>query len=239
MTPECHIVRDIQPLYQEGLVSDGTAAFVRQHLETCNACRAAYAAAQAGRALEDAAAQNRQPGQEAHALLALKKKLRRRAALTALLVAGCLLLLLGLLRCFPVYRIARVASLSYYDAGPLSLLASIGSPADRAQAEAVLRQADAAFADLTHTSAENEAQYGLLSRYATPAERGAVRETHTLELWSAHLEETTGYLWVYYSQETFDADGATVSGSARVPSLWRVERNAAGQWSVTQIREHP
>ena len=29
MTPECHIVRDIQPLYQEGLVSDGTAAFVR------------------------------------------------------------------------------------------------------------------------------------------------------------------------------------------------------------------
>ena len=80
MTPECHIVRDIQPLYQEGLVSDGTAAFVRQHLETCNACRAAYAAAQAGRALEDAAAQDRQPAQEAHALLSLKKKLRRRAA---------------------------------------------------------------------------------------------------------------------------------------------------------------
>ena len=112
MTPECHIVRDIQPLYQEGLVSDGTAAFVRQHLETCDACRAAYATAQAGRALEDAAAQDRQPAQEAHALLSLKKKLRRRAALTALLVAGCLLLLLGLLRCFPVYRIARVASLA-------------------------------------------------------------------------------------------------------------------------------
>ncbi len=40
MKHECSIVRDILPLYAENMVSEDTAAFVKEHLESCPACRA-------------------------------------------------------------------------------------------------------------------------------------------------------------------------------------------------------
>ena len=39
MKNECSYVRDILPLYYEGMVSEETAEFVKQHLETCDECR--------------------------------------------------------------------------------------------------------------------------------------------------------------------------------------------------------
>lgn len=39
MKNECNIIRDILPLYIEGLASADTVAFVEEHLEKCSECR--------------------------------------------------------------------------------------------------------------------------------------------------------------------------------------------------------
>ncbi len=39
MKHECSIVRDLLPLYAENMVSEDTAAFVEEHLESCPTCR--------------------------------------------------------------------------------------------------------------------------------------------------------------------------------------------------------
>jgi RNA polymerase sigma factor (sigma-70 family) len=62
--------------------------------------------------------------------------------------------------------------------------------------------------------------------------------THSLELWSAHLGADEGWIWVYYSSETVSRDGSTARGSWNIPSLWRVEKNESGDWVVVQIVEH-
>ena len=112
---------------------------------------------------------------------------------------------------------------------------------DRAEAQSILRQADAAFHDCKHTSAENEELYGVLSRYATATDRwnDVSFVNHSLELWSAHLDDTEGYIWVYYSYEAINSEGQVVSGSKNIPSLWTVEKDTTGEWVVTGIKEHP
>ena len=117
----------------------------------------------------------------------------------------------------------------------------IGSASDRREAQAVLRLADQAFNDVQHTDTENEERYGLLARYATDTDNygDTAFNEHSLELWSAHLGKDEGWIWVYYSSETFNHDGSTACGSWKVPSLWRVEKNESGEWIVVQIREHP
>lgn len=42
MRNECNIIRDILPLYAENMVSSDTAAFVEEHLKSCEACRKEY-----------------------------------------------------------------------------------------------------------------------------------------------------------------------------------------------------
>ena len=42
MKHECSIVRDLLPLYAEGMLSQESTAFVKEHLESCDDCRAAY-----------------------------------------------------------------------------------------------------------------------------------------------------------------------------------------------------
>ena len=39
MKNECSIIRDILPLYVENMVSEDTSEFVKEHLESCPACR--------------------------------------------------------------------------------------------------------------------------------------------------------------------------------------------------------
>ena len=74
---------------------------------------------------------------------------------------------------------------------------------------------------------------------ATSSERGAADEKHSLELWSAHFDSDSGYMWVYYSAATYDANGNPISQSADIPSLWTVEKNETGEWVVVGIKEHP
>jgi hypothetical protein len=163
----------------------------------------------------------------------------QKAARVAAGIAAVLIILCVLLHVFPVYRLWDISS-DYYDSDQIAMALSIGSAADRRQAQAVLRLAEEAFSDTAHTAAENEKEYGLLARYATAIDlyEDAAWNEHSLKLWSAHLDENEGWLWVYYSSETFNHDGTAARGSWRIPSLWKVEKDDSGQWVVVQIREH-
>ncbi len=232
MKNECSIVRDLLPLYAENMVSQATAAFVREHLDNCPDCRAELAAL-----VKDEPAIPTQAVQDAAALVTIKKKLRKKLTVAVTAAMLCLLTAAVLLQIFPIYRIARVQITNDYTRDQLADLVYIGSPADRSLAQAVLRQADAAFADCRHTQEENRRLYGPLARYATDAERGAAYTEYTLQLWSAHLGETSGTLWVYYSHRAFDANGDVICGSSNIPSYWTVEKNADGEWIVVNVRE--
>ena len=152
--------------------------------------------------------------------------------LTIAVLAGCV-------HYFPLYRIVKVWWPSYFETGEITQLAYIGSEEDREIAREVLEMAEAVFSDLDTPGEELEGKYGLLKRYAVAAERGAVAESHSLELWSAHFHSTDGTMWVCYSQEAYDKNGETICGSWDIPSLWYLEKNAAGEWEVVGIKEHP
>lgn len=243
MNRECSVIRDLLPLYHEGMVSGETAEFVREHLGRCAAC-AAEAAEGATPPPSVAKAEESMDENVLRTLRLLRKKLRRRLLRAVAIVAAVVLTVTILLQLFPVYRILEIGPHvmgRYYSRQEIAMALSIGASADRAAAQSVLRLADEAFNDTRHTRAENEAAYGLLARYATATDSydgDASYNTHSLELWSAHLDENEGWLWVYYSSETFDRDGGTLCGSWRIPSLWRVARDSGGGWAVTAIKEH-
>ena len=240
MRNECNFIRDILPLYIEGMVSDDTVEFVKEHLEKCPECKEEYESMKKeGKLSEVTLGDNEQRADEAHALITLKKKLRKKKTGLISITAICVVVVITLLHLFPIYRIAQVGGTSYYNSSEIAKLAYIGSSSDRTEAQAILRLADKAFNDHSHTDAENDEEYGVLSRYATNAERRASITTHSLELWSAHLGDTEGYLWVYYSYEAVDSDGDTVCGSYNIPALWKVEKDETGTWIVTDIKEHP
>lgn len=239
MENECSFVRDILPLYFENMVSEDTAAFVKQHLENCPECAAELEKMNSGKELDVATVSHRE--NDAKVITAMKKKIRKKKWIAVSIIAACLVLIATLLHYFPVYRYAEVGGTSYYTSSEIAKLLSIGSRADRAEAQAVLRQADKAFNDVRHTREENEEEYGLLARYATATDSyaDASFNVHSLELWSAHLGKEEGWIWVYYSSETFNHDGSTAYGSWNIPALWKVEKNDNGEWVVVQIREHP
>ena len=166
------------------------------------------------------------------------KKLRR---YQFRIIAAIIIAMGVLLHIFPVYRIPHIVLNDYYSTEQIAKALYIGSASDRKEAQTVLRLADKAFMDVRSTRAENEEEYGLLSRYATPTDSycDTAFYEHSLELWSAHLGEDEGWIWVFYSSETFRHDGSTTNGSWRIPSLWKVEKNDTGEWVVVEIREHP
>ena len=239
MKSECSIVQDLLPLYFENMVSENTAAFVKEHLENCSECAAEFEAMKAGKQIDEVTARQRE--NDITIIKNLKKKIRKRRWIAVSIIVACLSVSAILLHFFPIYRIAEVGGASYFSSDEIAMVAYIGSGTDRAAAQAVLREADAAFHDCTHTSAENEELYGVLSRYATDTERGdnVAFINHSLELWSAHLGDTEGYLWVCYSFEVVDFYGRTVHGAQNIPALWKVEKNDAGVWGVVQIKERP
>ena len=247
MKNECSVVRDILPLYLENMVSEETAESIKEHLENCPECAAEFEAMKSGKTVEKIG-EEVQSDFEAEVLKSIKnirRKFRKKvlrvggiiaAILAAILIAGSVLLHL-----FPVYRIAQISLNDYYSKDQMKMALYIGSASDREEVISVLLLANKAFNDVRHTRAENEEAYGLLARYATPTDsyEGAAFNEHSLELWSAHLDENEGWIWVYYSSETFDHNGKSICGSWRIPSLWKVEKNEIGEWVVVEIREHP
>lgn len=246
MKNECSIVRDILPLYLENMVSDETGAFVKEHLNGCPECTAELEALKAGTKVEKVGSEMRDSleAEVMKSMRATRKKFRKKAYRVAAIIAGIFIIVCVLLHFFPVYRIVDIGPMtigSYYSGEQIAKALSIGSASDRREAQAVLRLADQAFNDVQHTSVENEEKYGLLARYATDTDSygDTAFNEHSLELWSAHLGKDEGYIWVYYSSETFNHDGSIAHGSRNIPSLWKVEKNDSGEWVVVQIREHP
>lgn len=143
---------------------------------------------------------------------------------------------------FPIYRLTTFLGLhNYYSWEEMQKVMYIGTPWDRAAAEDVMNLANKAFSDCRHSKIENENKYGKLSVYASSIETypDAVQTEYSLKLWSAHFGEKEGYLWVYYSQEGLDNNGEMVFESVGVASLWKVNKDAKGNWVVIEIKEHP
>lgn len=247
MKNECSIVRDILPLYLENMVSEETAESIKEHLENCLDCAAEFEAMKSGKTVEKIG-EEVQSDFEAEVLKSIKnirrkfrKKVLRVGGIIAAIIAAILIAGSVLLHLFPIYRIAQISLNDYYSQDQMKMALYIGSASDREEVISVLLLANKAFNDVRHTRAENEEAYGLLARYATPTDsyEGAAFNEHSLELWSAHLDENEGWIWVYYSSETFDHNGKSICGSWRIPSLWKVEKNEIGEWVVVEIREHP
>ena len=246
MKNECNIVRDILPLYVEDMVSEETAKFVKEHLENCPECTKEFEDMKAGTKVEKISneTQNHLEAEVLKSMQTIRKRFQKKAIRIGAIIAAIVIALGVLIHIFPVYRIVHIGPMTmgnYYSNEQIAKALYIGSSSDRREAQAVLRLADKAFMDVRSTRAENEEEYGLLSRYATPTDSyGDVAfNEHSLELWSAHLGEDEGWIWVFYSSETFRHDGSTTNGSWRIPSLWKVEKNDVGEWVVVQIREHP
>lgn len=245
MKNECSLVRDMLPLYLENMVSEETAAFVKEHLEGCSECAAELEAVKAGTKVEKLGCemQNDLEAEVLKSMKAIRKRFRKKVYCAAAVIAGVFIAVCVLLHFFPVYRIVDIGSMTmgdYYSGDQIAKALYIGSASDRREAQAVLRLADKAFHDTRHTRAENEEAYGLLARYATATDSygDTAFNEYSLELWSAHLGKEEGWIWVYYSSETFNHDGSIAHGSRNIPSLWRVEKNDSGEWVVVQIREH-
>ena len=247
MKNECSVVRDILPLYLENMVSEETAESIKEHLENCPDCAAEFEAMKSGKTVEKIG-EEVQSDFEAEVLKSIKnirrkfrKKVLRVGGIIAAIIAAILIAGSVLLHLFPIYRIAEISLNDYYSKDQMKMALYIGSASDREEVISVLLLANKAFNDVRHTRAENEEAYGLLARYATPTDsyEGAAFNEHSLELWSAHLDENEGWIWVYYSSETFDHNGKSICGSWRIPSLWKVEKNEIGEWVVVEIREHP
>ena len=246
MKNECYIVRDILPLYVEDMVSEETAKFVKEHLENCPECTKEFEDMKAGTKVKEISSetQNHLEEEVLKSMQTIRKRFQKKVIRVGAIIAAIVIALGVLIHIFPVYRIVHIGPMTmgnYYSNEEIGKALYIGSASDRREAQSVLRLADKAFMDVRSTRAENEEEYGLLSRYATPTDSyGDVAfNEHSLELWSAHLGEDEGWIWVFYSSETFRHDGSTTNGSWRVPSLWKVEKNDVGEWVVVQIREHP
>lgn len=246
MKNECSYVRDVLPLYLEGMVSEETSAFVKEHIENCPECAKEFEDMKAGKKVEkiNNDTQNHLEAEVLKSMKAIRRRFQKKAFRVGAIIAAIIITIGVLIHIFPVYRIMHIGPMTmgnYYSNEQIARALYIGSASDRREAQAVLRLADKAFNDVHSTSAENEEEYGLLARYATPTDSyGDVAfNEHSLELWSAHLGEDEGWIWVFYSSETFNHDGNMACGSWRIPSLWKVEKNDTDEWVVVQIREHP
>ena len=90
MKNECSIIRDILPLYVENMVSEDTSEFVKEHLESCPACRA-----ELEKLREPVGVQTEpQPDMDAAPLKRLKKALLMKKVQTILCTAAVLLALM-------------------------------------------------------------------------------------------------------------------------------------------------
>lgn len=83
MRNECNIIRDILPLYIEGMVSDDTVSFVEEHLHHCSECQENFAKLKAPTEIDDLQRDTATRQNEAVPLKILKKKLQRKRIITA------------------------------------------------------------------------------------------------------------------------------------------------------------
>lgn len=114
MNLPCYLVRDLLPLYHDKLCAPDTAKDVREHLNSCENCRAALATLEAP---VETAIPDTEDLQRAQALQMLQRKLVRSRVLTAILSALAVLLLLAV----GLYGARAYFSRQYVNADPAAL----------------------------------------------------------------------------------------------------------------------
>lgn len=91
MSRECEIVRDLLPLYAEGLSSQASNEMIEKHLESCEECR------QILKEMKEEAAPQEIPEEKELPLTAFSKTYRRKKRSLAILIAGiCVSVLISL-----------------------------------------------------------------------------------------------------------------------------------------------
>ena len=83
MSDRCHIIRDMLPLYLDGMLSEDSVGFVEEHLQGCGACREEL---EKLKAPDDFPRET--PERDAAALKAMKRKWNRRVVLLGILLAA-------------------------------------------------------------------------------------------------------------------------------------------------------
>lgn len=243
MKSECSIIRDLLPLYIENMVSENTANFVGNHLNHCLKCKEEYETMikEIASEKENNALHFQNDLEAVQSIRKMRKKIQKRVNRTAIVLALIIIVICTLLYHFPIYRTLNLLyTTDFYNKDQIKKALYIGDKSDRRAAETVLSVADKAFYDVNHKITENENRYGLLARYSTDDTYGDVSyNEHSLKLWSAHLEDKEGLIWVFYSSRTFNHDGSIACASKNVPALWKVEKNARDEWIVVEIIEHP
>ncbi|MBQ3258716.1 MAG: zf-HC2 domain-containing protein [Oscillospiraceae bacterium] len=107
MKNECSYVKDILPLYYEGMVSEETAEFVKEHLTSCEECRKRYTEMQSDNSIDNLG--QKTSVDQAEPIKKFKRKqLRKKIGLICTAVALTLTALLIIPQILP-------ASISYGD----------------------------------------------------------------------------------------------------------------------------
>ena len=103
MKNECNIIRDILPLYIEGLASADTVAFVEEHLEKCSECRKELENMKSEISLDEVVSVACESENDSKPLrkFARKWKRKKRIVITSLAVVLLIVALLG--SCFVSY----------------------------------------------------------------------------------------------------------------------------------------
>ena len=246
MKNECHIVRDLMPLYTEHMLSDESAAFVKAHLETCEECRAACGGEEKPPVTEAGTAQQR--AGEAGVLRTLKKKLRKQTWCAIIITVAVVLLVTLMLRLNPIDYLADISATKEYTFSDRMALLFKGGISDRAAALSVLSNVHMVF---EHTEEEIYSEmamsredvtygFGALLNYCVPEGLdGKILTTYHIDLLSAHFGGSSGKMWVKYGFERFDKthDLSLYQGSGATDhiALWKLERRDDGYWRVVEI----
>ena len=247
MKNECHIVRDLMPLYTEGMLSDESAAFVKAHLETCEDCRAAYGGEEKPPVTEADTAQQRVG--EAGVLRTLKKKLRKQTWCAIIITVAVVLLVTLMLRLNSIDYLAAISFDERYTLSDRMALLFKGDYSDHDEAEAVLSNVHIVFEyseeeiyNSVLAMPRDEAAYalGALVRYCVPEmDAGKMLTIYHIDLLSAHFSGDSGKMWVKYGYQRFDKtdDLSTCTGTGAIDHivLWKLEKYGDGYWRVVEI----
>ena len=246
MKNECSIVRDLLPLYAEGMLSEDSAAFVKEHLDTCKEC-CALSAGEAPSAPTDADTEQRTG--EAGVLRTLKKKLRKQTWCAIAITAAVVLLVTLLLRLNPIDYLADISATKEYTISDRMALLFKGGYSDHDEAEAVLSNVHIVFEyseeeiyNSVLAMPRDEAAYalGALVRYCVPEmDAGKMLTVYHIDLLSAHFSGDSGKMWVKYGYQRFDKthDLSTYTSTGAIDHivLWKLEKYGDGYWRVVEI----
>lgn len=245
MKNECSIVRDLLPLYAEGMLSEDSAAFVKEHLDTCEEC-CALSAGEEPSAPTDADTEQRTG--EAGVLRTLKKKLRKQTWCAIVITVAVVLLVTLLLRLNPIDYLADISATKEYTISDRMALLFKGGISDRATALSVLNSVHIVFENkeedvynkMAMSREEISYYFGALMNYCVPEVfEGEILTTYHIDLLSAHFGGSSGKMWVKYGYSHFDQahDLRPYDSTGAIDhiALWKLEKRDDGYWRVVEI----